>query len=149
MKYNQHFALLFIIVFGTFLLAASPASAVNLFGVQCDPSKPPNAQNTQNDPNFVGGCDADDFLEVVRHVIIEILKILLIVAPIMIAAGGIMIMTAAGSESRVGTGKKIITAAVIGIAIGLGSYLIIEAIYIALKGVGGTPPVPVENVTIP
>ncbi len=140
MKLNRTSLLFVVSVLGMLLLIASPAHAIKLFGVevQCEPSKAPND----------GGCNITHFLELIRGVIIEILTILLIVAPIMIAFGGIMIMTAAGSESRVGTGKKIITAAVVGIAIGLGSYLIIEAIRIALGVLPGYLPGS-ENVTIP
>jgi len=58
----------------------------------------------------------------------------------MIAWGGIVIMTAGGSigteksPSRVSKGKKIITTAVIGIAIALGAWLVINAIFLALTG---------------
>lgn len=47
-------------------------------------------------------------------------------AGIMIAVGGFMILIGAGSESRVGAGKKMITNAVIGLIIVLGGWLIVD-----------------------
>lgn len=148
MKFTRQSILLALLVLGTLLLtaifpalslAAEPEKKVNLFGVECFPSRAPSAS---------GSCGIQAFLELIKAVIIKILFVLFIVAPLMIAFGGIMIMTAAGSESRVGTGKTIIKAAVIGIAIGLGSYLIIEAIKIALDVKDNFLPGS-ENVTIP
>ena len=54
----------------------------------------------------------------------------------MILYAGVVIMTAAGSEERVSKGKKLIIAALWGIAIALGSWLIINAIFLALTGIG-------------
>jgi hypothetical protein len=139
MKFTRRSAIFAILVLGTFLLAAFPVHAVKLFGVECDPAAAPSAS---------GSCGIENLLKLIKAVIIKILFLLFIAAPIMIAFGGIMIMTAAGSESRVGTGKTIIKAAVIGIAIGLGSYLIIEAIKIALDVRDNFLPGS-ENVTIP
>ena len=51
-----------------------------------------------------------------------------------VAYGGFVIMTAGGSEEKVKKGKQVITAAVIGIAIAFGSWLIIFTVNQILKG---------------
>ncbi len=50
------------------------------------------------------------------------------ISAVMIVVGGIFIMTAGDSSSRVTTGKEIITAAVVGLLIALLSWLIIDTI---------------------
>ncbi len=47
---------------------------------------------------------------------------------VMIVVGGIMVMTAGGSTSRVAKGREMVTAAIIGLLIALLSWLIIDTI---------------------
>jgi hypothetical protein len=56
------------------------------------------------------------------------------ISAVMIVVGGIMIMLAGDSSSRVATGKEIITAAVVGLLIALLSWLIIDTIMKILTG---------------
>ena len=57
-----------------------------------------------------------------------LLSIVGILAIIMLVIGGIMYLTAAGDEERIGTGKKIVTYSIIGIAIALASLVIVSQI---------------------
>lgn len=107
----------------------SPALAqvsVNLFGYDlgCSPAKAPKD----------GGCGIKEFLGLVRHLIVWLTIIVIPIGAAVIIWGGIVIMTAGGSEERIKKGRKVITTAVIGIGIALGSWLIINAIYLALTG---------------
>lgn len=55
-------------------------------------------------------------------------------APVFLAWGGIMIIFAGASPGRVETGKKIIWGTVIGIAITLGAFLILDWFLLAVTG---------------
>lgn len=83
-------------------------------------------------PSATGGCGASAFLQLIQNIIKKVLQLTLVIAPLLIAAGGIVILTAGGSAERISSGKRIITAAVWGIVIALGSYLIIRLIFEAL-----------------
>lgn len=92
-------------------------------GKPCEPAKPPSE---------AGACGANAFLQLIQNIIKILLQYTLILAPLLIAAGGIVILTAGGSAERIGSGKSMITAAIWGIVIALGSYLIISLIFKAL-----------------
>jgi len=62
-------------------------------------------------------------------------------APILITFGGIMIIFARGSTENLKRGKQIITSTVIGIAITLGAFLIINGFFTLLGIVVGSGPV--------
>ncbi|MDP3901413.1 MAG: hypothetical protein Q8Q37_00345 [bacterium] len=100
------------------VLLASQAQAVTLFGVTCEPSAGPDS----------GGCGLPELIQMLAG-IIEFMQVIIIpIAVGFIIWGGIVIMTAGGSEEKVKQGKKIITSAVVGVAISLGAYLIINAV---------------------
>ena len=50
----------------------------------------------------------------------------------MIVAGGVMFLTAGGDPGRIGSAKKILTATVIGLAIILAAWLIIDTVIMFL-----------------
>jgi len=52
--------------------------------------------------------------------------------PLSILFGGFLIMTAGGSTERVGRGKKVITGVLTGLALTIGSYLIVSTVLFAL-----------------
>ncbi|MBI4085780.1 MAG: hypothetical protein HY433_00870 [Candidatus Liptonbacteria bacterium] len=56
----------------------------------------------------------------------------LAIAPIMIVIGGIMMLVSAGSETQVSSGRKMVTGAVIGIAIALGAFIIVNTFFYAV-----------------
>lgn len=62
-----------------------------------------------------------------------------IAAPLMVAVGGIMIMFSGANPGMLETGKKVLTGAVIGVAIVLCSYLIVNTVLWALNitSIGG------------
>jgi hypothetical protein len=104
-------------------------------------------------PTGVKVCDSTcDFFSTSQRIIYFFMSLtLFVLGPVMIVAGGIMILISAGSSERLGTGKKMITGAVIGILITLGAFVIINTFLWALielpksAGIGGTTP----TVTLP
>lgn len=73
-------------------------------------------------------CTYCDLLQLVKNVIDFLVYLIFPIAAIMIIWGGIVVMTAGDSSERAGEGKKIITAAVVGILIALLSWLILDTI---------------------
>jgi hypothetical protein len=72
-----------------------------------------------------------------------IFKIGVPAAAIAIMIGGWLIVTAGGNESKISNGKKIVWAAVIGLVIVLGAWLIVKTI-IEYLGAEGSVPIPTE-----
>ncbi|MDP2629747.1 MAG: pilin [Candidatus Harrisonbacteria bacterium] len=110
----------YLLILALILLSVSflPAQAA-LFESTCKPELLPGQ----------GGCDWKDFFLMVN----EVIKFLIFVigfplAALMVAWGGFVILISGGSPEKVTQGKKIIMAAVIGIAIALASYLIIQTV---------------------
>lgn len=60
------------------------------------------------------------------------------IGPAFLVYGGIMILVSSGSDERLGKGKKIITGTLIGIALALGAFLIVNT-FISLLGIKGIP----------
>jgi len=54
------------------------------------------------------------------------------IAPILIAWGGILVLTAGGAEERMKEGKKVITAALIGMALALGAFMIVNTFFVLM-----------------
>lgn len=79
-----------------------------------------------------GNCTLNDFMQLFVNLFGWMLYIISILAVVMFFVGGGTLLTSGGSEERVRTGKAILTNTVIGIAIALGSWLIINTVYIAL-----------------
>ena len=129
MRNIQIFLMLAALVAIGYTLTASLAFAQeqpkSLFGNVCDPKLPPGQP---------GACDLGAFLEFVRNIINYLLMIAIPLGVLFVAYGGFVIMTAGGSEEKVKKGKQVITAAVIGIAIAFGSWLIIFTVNQILKG---------------
>ncbi len=73
-------------------------------------------------------CTYCDLLQLVKNVIDFLVYLIFPIAAIMIIWGGIVVMTAGDSAERAGEGRKIITAAVVGILIALLSWLILDTI---------------------
>jgi|SRR3989338_8005898 len=123
-------AVLFLLALSNAYPFVPHAAAVTLLGVDvpCDPALSPSEAE--------GGCGFEAFIAFMKGIIDFLTKLVLPIAAAIIVWGGIVIMTAGGSEERVGKGKKIITTAVIGAAIALGAWLIINTVYLALTGKG-------------
>jgi len=83
-----------------------------------------DAQGTITNP-----CTWPKLMQLFKNIIDFIIyNIMFPLSAVMIVVGGIFIMTAGGSTSRVSTGREIITAAVVGLIIALLSWLIIDTI---------------------
>jgi hypothetical protein len=82
-----------------------------------------------------GGCGVTFAFQFLRNMInFFTLKLAPILVAIFVVWGGFVIMTSAGSSERFSKGKRMITIALIGAAIALAAFLIINAIFIALTG---------------
>jgi hypothetical protein len=80
-------------------------------------------------PGAGAACTWADFYQLAKNIIdFMIYNLVFPISAVMIVVGGIMIMTAGDSSSRVATGKEIIAAAVVGLLIALLSWLIIDTI---------------------
>lgn len=66
--------------------------------------------------------------QIARNVLNFLLSIVGILGIIMLVIGGIMYLTAAGSEERIETGKKIVVYAIIGIVVALAALVIVSQI---------------------
>jgi len=73
-------------------------------------------------------CQWEDFFQLAKNIIDFLMYIVIPLATVMIVAGGIFILTAGDSTSRVAKGKEIITSAVVGLLIALLSWLVIDTI---------------------
>jgi hypothetical protein len=111
-----------------------PAQAINIWqGAKCGGTPIGPTGGPQ------GPCTFCDALVVTQNIIKLLLEFATIAATVMIVVGALMMMFAAGSEERFATGKKTILNAVIGLAIALASWLIVN---ILLQFLSGTPNLP-------
>ncbi|OGY63003.1 MAG: hypothetical protein A2745_03020 [Candidatus Harrisonbacteria bacterium RIFCSPHIGHO2_01_FULL_44_13] len=90
-------------------------------------------------PQLVGGelvdkCTFADLVTLVRNVIDWFLTFVIPLAAVFIIYGGFVIMFAGGDPGKAKKGREIITAAVIGIAIAMGTWLIVTTAEKILKG---------------
>jgi len=80
-----------------------------------------------DDPSDI--CTYQDLVETVNRVVQSaLLYIAIPAAVIVIIIGGFNILTSAGSEDKVKTGRTMIRAAAIGLAMAFGAWLIVETI---------------------
>ncbi|MFB6212564.1 MAG: hypothetical protein ABEI53_01955 [Candidatus Magasanikbacteria bacterium] len=91
------------------------------------------------DCNVDGACSLCDGLKVGVNIITFIRDLALAVGTLMAAAGAVMIMAAGANESWYNQGKDMIKNAIIGIAIVLSSWLIINLFINILGGASPNP----------
>ncbi|MEK7520657.1 MAG: transglycosylase SLT domain-containing protein [Patescibacteria group bacterium] len=84
-------------------------------------------------------CTLCDFLKTGSNIINLLTQIAVPISVVFIIYGGFMIMTAGPSEERAGQGRKILTSAIIGVAIVLGSWLILNTVFLILNAQTPTP----------
>lgn len=91
-----------------------------------------------NLPTCVSLCD---LLKTGQNIINFMMALaVLAIGPIMIVVGGIMMLVSGGSQERFSSGRKIATGAVIGIAIALGAFIIVNTFfYFIAIGTGSAP----------
>jgi hypothetical protein len=77
-----------------------------------------------------------------KNIIDWLVSFVIVLAPVFIIMGGIVILTAAGRPEQVVLGKKMITAAIIGIAIALLSWVILGTLFNTLVGTNDNMPWP-------
>jgi len=74
------------------------------------------------------GCGVCDFFHLVENIINFMLLVVFPLAAAFIVYGGFMIMVSTGSPERVKSGRDIIATAVVGLAIALAAWLVIDLI---------------------
>ena len=78
-------------------------------------------------------CDTCHIFSTAQRVIYFMMTLtIFVIGPIMITAGGIMMLVSAGNAERFSSGRKMATGAVIGILIGLGAFLIVNTLLVAI-----------------
>jgi hypothetical protein len=82
-----------------------------------------------NDSNPANQCTYSDLVKLVTSVIsFALVDIAMPITVVMIIWGGIKMATSAGNEGKFKEGRKIITAAAIGLVMALGAWLIVQTI---------------------
>jgi hypothetical protein len=84
-------------------------------------------------------CKLCHLFVMAKNIIDWILAFIIVIAPVFILIGGIVILTAAGKPDQVALGKRMITSAIIGVAIGLLSWTILSTLFNTLVGETGFP----------
>jgi len=79
-------------------------------------------------------CTLCDIFVMAKNIIDFLLLIIFFVATIFIVIGGIRMLTSAGSPEHVDRGKRMITAAIVGVIIALLSWILLAELFIALVG---------------
>lgn len=120
---------LFFILY--FLISANAASAQS-FNIWRNTGESRRGGQTCNYLNQ--GCNACDALIVVQNITTLLFELAIPIAVAAIVWGAIVFMTAAGSEERAKKGREIITSAVIGLAIALTAWIIVNIILHILTG---------------
>lgn len=109
--------------------AAAPREFMNIWkGASCGASSP----ITTGGPT--GPCNLCDAIVVASNIIFNLFVIAIIVSVLMIVAGGIVFMTGGASESKLSLGKSMMTNAVLGLAIALAAWLIVNTLLSFLTG---------------
>ncbi len=80
------------------------------------------------------GCGCPEFLTLISNLIQFLQAIAIPIAILIIAYGAVLLLTSAGNESRIGTGKEAIYAAVIGLFIVFGVNIIYSLVIGTLFG---------------
>ncbi len=107
------FLLIFVIFY---LISATVVSAAGL--VPCGPGGSASEK----------ACKFCDLFVLIKNVIDFAFKIAMVLGTIFIIYGGFVILTAGGSPERVKSGRSAILAAIVGVIIALGAWLIIDTI---------------------
>lgn len=78
-------------------------------------------------------CNTCHLFSTAQMVIYFIMTLtIFVIGPIMITAGGIMMLISAGNAEKFSSGRKMATGAVIGILIGLGAFLIVNTLLVTV-----------------
>ena len=102
-----------------YFLASAPLAFAQDLKPDCRPELPPGQP---------GSCDLNAAVTFLKKVINFMIFLIVPLAALFIVWGGFVMLTSAGSEEKFKKGKQIVTAAVIGVAIAFGSYLIVNTI---------------------
>lgn len=152
MKKTAGRIILFLALFA-FVAAPLFASAQNASGIpywpqngliSCTGNYSYNGTNgnfTGSNPSGQPPCSSlCDLVQTIVNIVYFLITIcLFILAPIMVAVGGIMMMISGANPEMLSKGKSVLTAAVVGIVIVLCSYLLVATFvsFLNISGVGG------------
>ncbi|MFZ5559196.1 MAG: pilin [Patescibacteria group bacterium] len=84
-------------------------------------------------------CTLCDIFVMIQNIIDFILIAIFIIAPVFIVVGGVIILSSTGIPERVGLGKRIVFNTIIGLAIALLSWTILNMLFNVLLPSGGFP----------
>ena len=83
--------------------------------------------NPLGDPKMTVGV-------LIGRIVTGLMGVVGVIAVLMIIYGGIMYMTSAGNDEKIGSAKKIITGAIIGLVVSILAYVIVDFVVKAITG---------------
>src|SRR3989344_374222 len=130
-----HFAILTAVIAASLL---TPFAVSAQFGPLIDPDQ---CSGTLLFPEGEKYCTLCDGLNAVKRAMNLLIELGLAVAVVIIAYGGILIMTGGANPGNIDAGRKAITGSVVGVAIALLAWLIVNQIFYLLvtNGLTGQP----------
>lgn len=84
-------------------------------------------------------CDYCDFLVMAQNIIKFLMTVGIPIVVIFIIYGAVMMMISAGDPQKATAGRKIITDAILGLAIALSAWIIVNTIFFVLAKPGAVP----------
>lgn len=126
---NKKYILISIFIFTVLMfggMAIEKAKAVNAI----DPSILQKQYNTAT----TAGLSGRNLYEVTRSALFYLLGIIGVLGMVSLVVTGIMYITAAGDQDRVGLAKKMLTFSIIGIAVALLGLVIVQALNFVIGG---------------
>lgn len=138
MKRSIGFFILSVVIVSSAIPAAASALSFNIWEGTVATSSYRNENGTLTTRtttcNVAGSCDFCDGLRVFQNIVSIIFQIAIPLAVVFIVYGGIRLMTSGGSEQGVSTAKEIIKSAVIGLAIALSAWILINIVISLIAG---------------
>lgn len=124
------FSIVFLLLIGVMISAPNTVSAINCppggTGIWKGTSCSTVPQDCKAYP--VKPCNFCDGLVVTKNILDYMMQLVVPLALAMIIYGAIRMMIAAGSEQQFGSGKKIITSAVVGVIIAFSGWIIVNTV---------------------
>jgi len=122
MKIKKHLIIIFVAIMGLAIIINAYAAPTS--GTKTSTAK---LKNPLGEIDTVG--------ELAGQIVKTLMGVVGVIAVLMLIWGGIMYMTSAGNDEKIGTAKKIITGAIIGLVVSILAYVIVDFV---IKAIGGS-----------
>ncbi len=132
MKRSIGFFILSVVIASSAIPAAASALSFNIWEGTVATSSYRNADGTLTTRtetcNVAGSCDLCDGLRVFQNIVHVLFQIAIPLSVVFIVYGGIRLMTSGGSEQGVSAAKEIVKSAIIGLAISLAAWMLVNVV---------------------